>query len=199
MPSHFGLSFRFLDGAFHGRRDGEQPEWPPSPLRAFQSLVAGAAARRSLDASAPGLKWLEEQPAPIVVAPVSICPPGYVLSVPNNAMDIVAKAWSRRNDSNSGDANPATHRTMKTVRPTRWLDGDAVHFLWPLRDPLTSEARGYVGALAEIARSVAILGWGVDMVAAHGAIVSGNEANAMAGERWLPGASGTGEGLRVPM
>jgi hypothetical protein len=33
MPSHFCLSIRFLDMAFHGRRDGNQPEWPPSPLR----------------------------------------------------------------------------------------------------------------------------------------------------------------------
>jgi len=41
----FRLSIRLLDGAFHGRGDGGEPEWPPSPLRAFQSLVCAAARR----------------------------------------------------------------------------------------------------------------------------------------------------------
>lgn len=199
MPLHFGLSFQFLDPAFHGRRDGEEPEWPPSPLRAFQALVAAAAARRRLDALTPALEWLEQQQAPTVVAPAGVCPPGYVLSVPNNAMDIVARAWCRDSDSNSGDANPATHRTMKTIRPTRLLDGDAVHYLWPLAEPLTDEARGNVEALTDVATSVVALGWGVDMAVGHGAIVSGEVADALPGERWLPGREAAGDGLRVPV
>jgi len=42
MASYFCLSITFLDPAFHGRRDGGAPEWPPSPLRVFQALVAAA-------------------------------------------------------------------------------------------------------------------------------------------------------------
>jgi len=42
MSSHFCISVTFLDPAFHGRADGGEPEWPPSPLRLFQSLVAAA-------------------------------------------------------------------------------------------------------------------------------------------------------------
>ena len=38
------ISVTFLDPVFHGRADGEEPEWPPSPLRLFQALLAGAAA-----------------------------------------------------------------------------------------------------------------------------------------------------------
>ncbi len=79
----------------------------------------------------------------------SVTASGYRASVPNNAMDIVAQAWCRGNDSNSGDANPATHRTMKTVRPTLLIGGDVVHYLWPLADPLADEVRGYVEALAD--------------------------------------------------
>jgi CRISPR-associated protein Csb2 len=40
MPSYLCLSAIFLDAEFHGRRDGGEPEWPPSPLRLFQALVA---------------------------------------------------------------------------------------------------------------------------------------------------------------
>ena len=99
MTSYFCLSFRLLDPAYHGRGDGSEREWPPSPLRAFQSLVA-AAARRDSGELAPSarsaLKWLEKQKQPpVVVAPLGIEGSGYRLSVPNNAMDIVARAWSR--------------------------------------------------------------------------------------------------------
>ena len=143
MRSHFCVSIRLLDPAFHGRRDGGEPEWPPSPLRVFQSLVAAAAARLRPEALSRPIRsaftWLENQPAPVITTPAGVTASGYRLSVPNNAMDIVAKAWCRGNDSNSGDANPATHRTMKAVRPTLLIGGDAVHYLWLLNDPLTEE------------------------------------------------------------
>jgi len=197
MPSYFCLSIRFLDPAFHGRRDRGLPEWPPSPLRVFQSLVAAAARQRVETESA--LKWLERQPSPILVAPAGVASSGYGLSFPNNAMDIVARAWCRGNYSNSGDANPATHRRVKTVRPTRLLAGDAMHYLWPLSEPLTGEVCGYVETLSSLARNVVALGWGVDMAVGYGAVVSDEQAGALLGESWLPGAEGTGDGLRVPV
>ncbi|WP_409194161.1 type I-U CRISPR-associated protein Csb2, partial [Accumulibacter sp.] len=38
MPRALLIAVRFHDGRFHGR-----PEWPPSPARLFQALVAAAA------------------------------------------------------------------------------------------------------------------------------------------------------------
>ncbi len=40
MIRYLCISATFLDGRFHGRRDGGESEWPPSPLRLFQALVA---------------------------------------------------------------------------------------------------------------------------------------------------------------
>jgi CRISPR-associated protein Csb2 len=200
MPSHFALSVRFLDPAFHGRRDGGDPEWPPSPLRVFQSLVAAAAARGRGEGVTPhesALRWLEQQPAPTMLAPVGIAGTGYRLSVPNNAMDVVARAWARGNVNNTGDANPATHRTMKTVRPTWLVGGDVVHYLWPLASPPADDVCAEVGKLCSIASSIVALGWGTDMVVGHGAIVSDAEVAALSGERWLPSVGG--DGLRVPV
>jgi len=203
MPSHFCVSIRLLNPAFHGRRGGEEPEWPPSPLRAFQSLVAAAAARRRSEAfshqTQSAFTWLERQPAPVIAAPVDVTASGYRLSVPNNAMDIVAKAWCRGNDSNFGDANPATHRTMKPIRSTLLIGGDAVHYLWRLNDPLTGEVRTHVEELASAARSVIAFGWGIDMAVGHAALMSDEQVDALSGERWLPGVGATGEGLRVPV
>jgi CRISPR-associated protein Csb2 len=198
MPSYFCLSIRFLDSAFHGRGRGNQPEWPPSPLRAFQSLVM-AAARRRRARDFDALRWLEQQSAPTLVAPVAIAAEvSYRLSVPNNAMDIVAGAWVRGNDSNSGDANPATHRTMKSIRPMLMTGAAEVHYLWSLADPLDAPTRANVETLCEVASSVAALGWGIDMAIGHGAILPDVGTKALPGERWLPTAGGTDGALRMP-
>ena len=47
MSNVLRILVRFLDPepAFHGKRDGGEPEWPPSPLRLFQALVDAAASR----------------------------------------------------------------------------------------------------------------------------------------------------------
>lgn len=198
MSSYFCLSVRFLSPAFHGRRDGGLPEWPPSPLRVLQSLVAAAARRKPAEAFT-ALHWLEQQPAPVVIAPVAVRGSLYRLSVPNNAMDIVARAWSRGNDSNSGDANPAKHRTMKSVCAILMTDDEAIHYLWSLPDPLSQEARLSVERLIAVAPSVAALGWGVDMAIGHGGIVSKQQADALQGERWIPSIYANGDGLRVPV
>jgi CRISPR-associated protein Csb2 len=199
MSVHFDLSMRFLAPAFHGRRDEGKPEWPPSPMRAFQSLVAAAGATHRL---APrirsALRWLEKQQPPTLIAPASITAAGYRLSVPNNAMDIVAKAWCHGNYSNSGDANPATHRAMKNVRPTLLLGGDALHYLWPLPEPLPEEVHAYVEILGELARDVVVLGWGVDLVVSSGALLADEQLDALPGERWWPRNVRKEGGLRVP-
>lgn len=193
MISYFTLSIRFLDPRFHGRREGGKPEWPPSPLRAFQALVNCAAYldRGELSTSSQdAFKWLERRSAespPIILAPLpGPEAPGYRLSVPNNAMDIVARAWCGGNYSNSGDASPATHRTMKTVRPVHLVGSDVVHYLWRLSDSLSLEDQNNINKLTKIARKIITLGWGVDMALGQGAILTEEQVEALSGERWLP-------------
>ncbi len=208
MPSYLCLSIHFLDPAFHGRTDGGAPEWPPSPLRVYQALVAASAARwgerHQVSYARPALRWLEEQPHPAIVAPEAVTGSAYRLSVPNNAMDLVGRAWSRGNTSGKGDASPATHRAMKTVRPARLGHRDtppaeaAVHYLWELPDSLTDEIRGHIETLKAGAGSIVALGWGVDLVAGSGRIVPADEADRLSGERWRPTAGVAADGLRVP-
>src|SRR5262245_7720988 len=100
MSFHFCISIRFLQRLCCARGDGDEPEWPPSPLRMFQALTAAAAGRWNerirLEHSVPAMRWLESQSAPIVFAP-SGTPAGrkYRLYVPDNVGDLVAAAWSR--------------------------------------------------------------------------------------------------------
>jgi CRISPR-associated protein Csb2 len=203
MASYFCISVRFLNQAFHGRSDGGVQEWPPSPLRVFQAIVASAARLndgRLPDNARLALQWLESQPEPpTVIAPPSQEGNGYRLSVPNNAMDVVARAWSRGNESNSGDANPATHRTMKGVRPTIWKDEEAIQFVWPIAEPIGENVAGHAAVLSRSAGSVVALGWGLDVAVGHAAVISEQEFRQLSGERWLPG-DGPGENsLRCPI
>ena len=192
------ISARFLGSAYHGRADGGEPEWPPSPLRLFQALVSactdGGSCALSDDVDG-ALRWIERRLPPDIVAPVGVRGTGYRLSVPNNAMDIVARAWSRGGDSTSGDANPATHRTMKTVRPTYVDAGDPVHFLWRLDASVAPEAR----VIAAVARRVITLGWGIDLVVANGDVLGDADASALSGIKWTPQPSDADAGLRVPV
>lgn len=115
MAESLFISATFLDPQFHGRTDGGAAEWPPSPLRLFQALIA-ANADEIFEASdlSEALIWLEQQQPPTIVAPRVRRGAPYRLSVPNNSMDVVARSWSRGNYFGGGDASPATHKTMKS-------------------------------------------------------------------------------------
>jgi CRISPR-associated protein Csb2 len=195
------ISIRFLSPVFHGREDADLPEWPPSPLRVFQALIAAGAARgrgRLPPRFRQALLWLERQPPPLIIAPAALSTPGYSLSVPNNAMDIVARAWCRHNYSNSRDSNPATHRTLKAVRPTFLLEDEAVHYMWRLQEPVDNELDQQTGALGEMARSLIALGWGIDLATADVALLSRDQTNSKTGETWVPSQPDSRNGLRTP-
>ena len=199
MPSAFLLTVRFLDPvpAFHGRGDGGEPEWPPSPLRLFQALVCAAAGRwrdsQLADYAFPALRWLEQQREPTIVAP-DIQPErtGFRMDVPNNAGDLVTAAWARGSD----DAKFSSLNVEKDVLPTRLLGGDSIHYIWDLPEEVPDQVRGYLETIAACTRSITHLGWGVDMVAANAKVVP--DATAIKGNIWRPMPSG-GTPLRVPL
>lgn len=196
MPT-FRISIEFLGSAYHARGDGDQPEWPPSPLRVFQALVAAAAPSggRGLSDEATGaLQWLERLDPPTIVAPPVAIGAGYRLSVPNNAMDIVARAWSRGSDSRFGDANPATHRTMKSVRP--WYIPDRrVHYCWHF----AQDGAVPTEILVRLARGIVAVGWGIDLVAADAVVTEDANEHDVTGIRWTPRSVGGTAALRVPI
>lgn len=198
MSNYLRIAVTFLDPRFHGRGDGGEPEWPPSPLRLVQAIVAANADDIGSNGDLDGaLAWLEAQDPPLVVAPRSGEAAPYCLSVPNNAMDIVGRAWSRGNYFGSGDANPATHRTMKTFRPVRMVDGDTVHYLWKLDGSPPEEATP-VEPLMRAAGRIVSLGWGIDLVVVGADCISSEQLRGLTGERWMPTASTSVAALRTP-
>ncbi len=197
MSKHFCIRIHFLVNEFHGRGDHGQPEWPPSPLRLFQALVAAGArlGRQPVDA----LHWLERQQPPDIITPdrADIQPHGYTTYVPDNVGDLVAKSWSRGVYFNKKNkpVDIAGYRTEKFVRPIRLEDGASVHYLWSMAD----SANPPVSSLIPIVRAISQFGWGIDLVVADAAVISDEESSQITGERRLPSKSFGGQSLRVPV
>lgn len=210
MSSYLHISVTFLHPTCHARMGKEEAapnEWPPSPLRLFQAMVAGAAARwasddgstrAALTAHAPvaALGWLEnlcKATPPTILAPRAVTGQAVPRYVPNNSADLVAAKWAR------GDALATFEdRTKKVFRPTHLLDGDTVHYLWPLDEAREAEARRHEPTLSAAARCIVALGWGIDAAVGDARVVDSAQADALNGERWEPERTGT-SGLRLPV
>lgn len=196
MPEHFCISVHFHDPRFHGQGDGGAPEWPPSPLRVYQAIVAACAVTDSLDSAQSALHWLEHQPAPIVIAPAAFLPQPYRIAVPNNDLDVPARYWAKGLDAPKYK-NPQDLKSLKTIRPTHLEDGDTIHFLYALPDPVPANVAAHVRLLASAARSITHLGWGIDMVAADARVITDAGAAHKNGRRWKP-VDHAAVTLRVP-
>jgi CRISPR-associated protein Csb2 len=168
----------FLDPLFHGKGDGDQPEWPPSPLRLFQALLAGARSgcrsRGWSDAKAEAFTWLEQRNAPVIIAPEARSAAAYTLFVPNNDGD---KTFDRQK-----------RLTSKIAHPHHLCDGDTLHYLWPIDQSNDPVARSHAEVLCQQARYLLALGWGIDQVVGNGRILSDAEVSALPGQRWRPWA-----------
>lgn len=190
MNRHLVLSFRFLSPWFHGRGDEGAPEWPPSPLRVFHAVVAAAARAGTLEPTRGALNWLEQRAAPLIIAPEAVASAtGYRLSVPHNAMDLVGKQWVRGDEGSA-----AEHRTMKNLRPHRLPEDTVVHYAWQLDGDAST-----VPVLIAATRGVVALGWGIDLVVGHGAVVEDARLAELAAQQkaWEPRSDGRRD-LRVP-
>jgi CRISPR-associated protein Csb2 len=196
MSDYLCISIRFLDGAFHGRADQGEPEWPPSPLRLYQAIVAASAAcwneRRGLRHAEPALQWFEKLLPPVIAAPPAREAQGYRLYVPDNVGDLVGKSLSR-----GGEGSIADYRTEKAVRPLTVPDETAVHYVWNLADAPIGFAEHREVLFAAV-RSIMHVGWGVDLVVADAAVLDEADTAKLPGERWQPVTDGTGTPLRTP-
>lgn len=193
------ISFRFVQPfpLFHGRGDAAEPEWPPSPLRAFQALLNAACLRTRGSLLPPEVRsalQAIEVLHPTIVAPrATLCSVGHRAYVPHNQADLVMAAWERGND----DTSIALHRIEKDFYPHRIeAIGDslpAVHYLYALS--ANTDPTALLCALRPSVRSIHCLGWGIDQVVADASLVE-SPTEPLEGERWSPTPRG-GRRLRV--
>ncbi len=175
MPGYLCITITLLDPLFHGQGDHD-PEWPPSPLRLFQALLAGAHAgcrgARWSEERAAAFRWLERQPPPLIVAPCARPASRCTYFVPNNDSDKIQERQDRL--------------TSKVAQPHRLVDGQTVNYLWALDPENASDATPTAGILLSEARGLLALGWGIDQVAGWARVLSEREAAELPGQRWRP-------------
>ena len=149
MPRALVLCVRFHDGRYHGQR-----EWPPSPARLFQALVAGAAKGNALDKDdREALVWLEQLAPPIIAAPAVRAGNGFRNYVPNNDLDTVG-----------GDPRRVSEiRAPKFIKPLLFDARMPLLYAWQF-----DRGEEHAERLCEIAERLYQLGRGIDMAWAWG-------------------------------
>jgi CRISPR-associated protein Csb2 len=180
------ISATFLTGRYHGE------EWPPSPARLVQALVAGVKTggyHAMWPEAEVALRWLERRPAPVILALPEVKLQGYRLAVPNNDMDSVAREWAA-----GKPADAAKLRTMKDVAP-RLAEGGGPHvrYLWPLDG---GEDEAVAVLVQRLSHCLYAFGWGVDMAYADAELRA--DAPAQGYEEWTPSRN-RGKHLAVPV
>lgn len=147
------LFVRFHDGRYHG-----QPEWPPSPARLFQALVAGAAmGMRLSDDDRDAFEWLERLSPPIIHAPPKKEGSGFTNYVPNNDLDAVGGDLGR----------VGKIRAPKLIKPRLFDPRTPLIYAWTLET-----GDGQAGHLRDsVVDKLYQLGRGVDMAWAWAEIV----------------------------
>ena len=177
--SHLLLTIRFLDARYHGKADAGEPEWPPSPMRLFCALLAGAKSSWS-DRRREAFLWLERQPPPAIRSPQAGTGRELLTYVPNN-------------NSDSGQ----TMRTAKVITPMLLSHPPVIEYLWEI----DSRDEPHAQVIADAARHVRALGWGIDLAVGHGSVPHVCPPAPAGFEVLRPRVAGVGGGtsLRVPV
>lgn len=148
------LCIRFLEGRYHG-----VPEWPPSPARLFQALVAGAIERGGIAADDKvALGWLETLEPPVIAAPHVRDGQGFSNFVPNN---------------DSEKSPPWSKKVSKRIKPRLFDAGIPLFYAWTFED--TDADKPHAHRVCDIAERLYQLGRGVDMAWAWGEILDEEE------------------------
>lgn len=184
------ISTTFLSGTYHGQ------EWPPAPARLMQAMVAGVMTGRYRERRAvaePGLRWLERQPPPVILAvDGKQSAVGYRLAVPNNDGDVAARNWAAGREFDTRSLV-----TMKDVRPYRVEEAKPhVRYVWQVSEG--DDVTGLLTSLRTAAECLHTFGWGVDMSYAEVHEAGEEQQQGEELSRWTPTGLG-GEPLAVPL
>ena len=149
------ITVEWLQGRYHGA------EWPPSPWRLYQAMVAGLGlARCHNPALEAALRHLEALAAPVVTAPRAAALRAVRATVPGNDGDRVLALHA------TGKPGKARAKAAKLVslrtRRGRQIEGPVTYDF-----AASADTAGHFRALGVLARSVSALGQGIDLALAR--------------------------------
>ena len=163
------IEVRFVEGRYHGNDD-----WPPSPFRLYQALVAGAYGGRWVREDAAekdeAFHWLERLDPPHMAAPPMRAGDRVALFVPNNDLDACGGDPLRTGDI----------RVRKRVAPRFFDCGSPILYAWPF-----DGGEEQAATMASMAERLHTLGLGLDSAYARSEAISWDQAEArLAAQGW---------------
>lgn len=188
MPTVLLISVRFHDGRYHGTGD-----WPPSPARLFQALIAGAGLKGPLQSiQVKALECLETMPPPIIAAPSVRKGHSFDNFVPNNDMDAPKV---------SGDPKRiGSIRTKKWISPLLFDAAEHLLYAWTVSDE--QKCDDFLQIVLLLADGVYQLGRGVDLAWAWAEVINETELDeklaSYLGTIHRPALAGNGKPLACP-
>jgi len=182
MNNYFCISVTFLDTYFHGRGDDNLPEWPPSPLRIFQAMLAGSLTgynknEWSLEKE-KAFQRLENLSAPLIIAPPVEKASEYKIFVPDNIGD--------REDQKSKMLCTKYVRPLHIINKNEDVYFPTIHYLWEVKQSDIDSSKNYIEILKKEVRNIYALGWGIDQSFAIAKVLTTNEVLLLNGDRWIP-------------
>ena len=166
----------WLEGLYHG------VEWPPSPWRVYQALVAGSAMeRRRAPELEAALRHLETLSPPVVTAPRAAVLRAVRASVPANDGDRVL-ALHAKGKPVAARTKAAKLASFRARRARRFAG--TVTYEWEA----LAETAGHFQALGAIARSVSAVGQGIDLALARAELL--DAPSRPRGVRYTPSPDG---------
>ncbi len=146
-------------------------EWPPSPFRLFQAMVAGAFSGRwvaedkvTRERRAEAFRWLERQQAPDISAPPRSECRQITSFVPINDLDSVAGDPARIDEI----------RTEKVISPSQLEGSQEFLYAWSFK-----EGEAQAKLICELVERLHTFGRGVDPAWARGELVDPQTADAL--------------------
>jgi CRISPR-associated protein Csb2 len=183
MARTLALFVCFHDGRYHG-----QPEWPPSPARLFQALVAAGANGGALPhGEHEALAWLERLAPPVIAVPPARAGRGFRNYVPNNDLDAVGRDPRR----------VAEIRSPKFTKPLLFESSTGLLYAWQFE-----QGEDQAGKICAIAERLYQLGRGIDLAWAWGEVMDAADCDARLAEHggaaYRPAKRGGGLPLPCP-
>lgn len=179
---------RLHDGRYHGKGD-----WPPSPARLFQALVAGAGLSGPFEnTEREALTWLERQGSPIIAVPRAWQPRrGVLFYMPNN-------------DSDSIGGDPTRIAKIRTAtkvfRPYFFDSSISFVYAWSVGQAPDDENNAKV--IQSLAERLYQLGRGIDMAWAWSEVLDDGKFDELLatypGQIFRPTAGNSGFVLACP-
>lgn len=149
------ITVTFHEGRYHGADD-----WPPSPARLFQALIAGTGLAGPLhESEKAALRWLEGLGAPMIASPRSEEGQSVQYFVP-------------RNDRDLGGLDPAAVadvRMAKVTQPRLFGARVPLVYAWHVGDD--EAQRPHAQQVVELAENLYQLGQGFDMAWARAEVL----------------------------